>query len=105
VEYVAPWQAATWQATYPLRPPSAPNNAAPQVETGSKIRFGRVLALKQEGKFTVGAPYLEGAAVEAEVLEELKGPKVGTWGQRWGGVGWGGSGPCCTIGWGQKSDA
>ncbi|KIY95979.1 50S ribosomal protein L21 [Monoraphidium neglectum] len=46
------------------------------VETGSKIRFGRVLALKQEGKFTVGAPYLEGAAVEAEVLEELKGPKV-----------------------------
>ncbi|KAI8464559.1 MAG: plastid ribosomal protein L21 [Monoraphidium minutum] len=47
-----------------------------QVETGSKIRFGRVLALKQDGKFTVGAPYLEGAAVEAEVLEELKGPKV-----------------------------
>lgn len=48
-----------------------------QVEAGSKIRFGRVLALKQDGKFTVGAPYLEGAAVEAEVLEELKGPKVG----------------------------
>jgi ribosomal protein L21 len=49
---------------------------ATQVEPGSKIRFGRVLALKQGGQLTVGKPYLEGAAVEAEVLEELKAPKV-----------------------------
>jgi large subunit ribosomal protein L21 len=46
-------------------------------EPGAKIKFGRVLALKKDGgKLSVGAPYVEGAAVEAEVLEELRGPKV-----------------------------
>jgi large subunit ribosomal protein L21 len=46
-------------------------------EPGSKIKFGRVLALKKDGgKLSVGAPYVENAAVEAEVLEELRGPKV-----------------------------
>jgi hypothetical protein len=59
------------------RPPPAPSRCPCQVEPGSKIKFGRVLALKQGGKFEVGKPYLEGAAVEAEVLEELKAPKVG----------------------------
>jgi len=58
-----------------------------------------VLALKQAGKFTVGQPYLEGASVEAEVMEELKGPKVRgggvvvlVCGRGWcggGGVAWG----------------
>lgn len=48
-----------------------------QVEPGSRIQLGRVLALKQGGQFSVGQPYLEGVKVEAEVLEELKGPKVG----------------------------
>lgn len=47
-----------------------------------------MLALKQGENFTVGKPYLEGAAVEAEVLEELKGPKVG----RERGPGGGGAG-------------
>lgn len=47
-----------------------------QVEPGSKIALGRVLALKSGGKFSVGQPYLEGVAVHAEVLEELKGPKA-----------------------------
>jgi ribosomal protein L21 len=46
------------------------------VDVGDKIRLGRVLALKQGGEFTVGKPYLENVAVEAEVLEELRGPKV-----------------------------
>lgn len=48
----------------------------PQAEPGSKINLGRVLALKEGGQFHVGQPYLEGITVEAEVLEELKGPKV-----------------------------
>ena len=48
----------------------------PQVEPGSKIKFGRVVAMKQGGKFTVGKPYLDNVSVEAEVLEELKAPKV-----------------------------
>ncbi len=47
-----------------------------QVAPGSRIQLGRVLALKQGGQFSVGQPYVEGATVEAEVLEELKGPKV-----------------------------
>lgn len=47
-----------------------------QAEPGSKIQFGRVLAHKSEGAFNVGRPYLENVTVEAEVLEELKGPKL-----------------------------
>lgn len=48
-----------------------------QAEVGSKIKFGRVLAAKSAGKLTVGKPYMEGVTVEAEVLEELRGEKVG----------------------------
>lgn len=47
-----------------------------KAEVGSKIRFGRVLFMKQDGKVTVGMPYLDKAVVEAEILEELKAPKV-----------------------------
>ncbi|KAL4854180.1 50S ribosomal protein L21 [Chlorella vulgaris] len=47
-----------------------------EAEPGSKIQLGRVLAHKAGGKFSVGQPYVEGVKVEAEVLEELKGPKV-----------------------------
>ena len=47
-----------------------------QAPEGSKINLGRVLALKNNGQFQVGKPYLEGITVEAEILEDLKGPKV-----------------------------
>lgn len=47
-----------------------------QAEPGSTIKLGRVLAHKSGGKFTVGQPYLSGVTVEAQVLEELKGPKL-----------------------------
>lgn len=47
-----------------------------QAEPGSKIQFGRVLALKADGEFHVGRPYLPNVMVEAEIIEELKGPKV-----------------------------
>eukprot|EP00879_Flechtneria_rotunda_P006901 GHRR01007247.1.p1 GENE.GHRR01007247.1~~GHRR01007247.1.p1 ORF type:complete len:304 (+),score=96.61 GHRR01007247.1:118-912(+) len=53
-----------------------------QVDVGDKIRLGRVLALKQGDNFTVGRPYLENVNIEAEVLEELRGPKVGALGVR-----------------------
>uniref|UniRef100_A0A7S1SNN5 Uncharacterized protein n=1 Tax=Tetraselmis chuii TaxID=63592 RepID=A0A7S1SNN5_9CHLO len=43
---------------------------------GSKIQLGRVLAARNEGDFMVGQPYLENVTVEAEVMEELKGPKI-----------------------------
>eukprot|EP00798_Chlamydomonas_sp_ICE-L_P012668 gene12668-15900_t len=45
-------------------------------DVGSKIKFGRVLAVKKEGKFNFGMPYVEDASVEAEVIEELRGPKI-----------------------------
>lgn len=47
-----------------------------QVDVGDTIKLGRVLALKQGDSFTVGKPYLDSVNVEAEVLEELRGPKV-----------------------------
>lgn len=47
-----------------------------QAEPGSKVQLGRVLALKDEGVFHVGRPYLESVIVEAEVLEDVKGPKL-----------------------------
>ena len=43
---------------------------------GDVVQFGRVLALKSDGEFHLGTPYVEGCAVEAQVVEELKGPKV-----------------------------
>lgn len=47
-----------------------------KAEVGSRIKFGRVLAVKHEGKLEVGMPYLEKVNVEAEVIEELRGPKI-----------------------------
>ena len=52
----------------------------------------------------VGQPYLEGVQVQAEVLEELKGPKVGGrvwrgaggWAAGWEGEGWAGG---CEARW------
>ena len=45
-------------------------------EPGSKIKFGRVLAVKKEGTLHVGRPFLESASIEADILEETRGPKV-----------------------------
>ncbi len=47
-----------------------------QAEPGSTIRLGRVLAKKSGGRFQVGQPYLEDVTVEAQVMDELKGPKL-----------------------------
>jgi ribosomal protein L21 len=47
-------------------------NAAP----GDIVSFGRVLALKADGEFHVGQPYVDGVNVEAEIVEDLKSPKV-----------------------------
>jgi MarR-like DNA-binding transcriptional regulator SgrR of sgrS sRNA len=48
-----------------------------QVDVGDTIRLGRVLALKRGDDFNVGRPYLDNVNIEAEVVEELRGPKVG----------------------------
>ena len=45
-------------------------------EEGSKVSFGKVLLLDDNGTITLGAPAVEGASVEAKVLQHLKGDKV-----------------------------
>ena len=46
-----------------------------QKEEGSKITFDNVL-LVDDGKVTIGAPAIKGAAVTAKILNHLKGDKV-----------------------------
>ncbi|KAF2512585.1 50S ribosomal protein L21 [Flavobacterium foetidum] len=45
-------------------------------EEGSKVTFDKVLLLDDNGNVTLGAPAIEGASVEAKVLQHLKGDKV-----------------------------
>jgi large subunit ribosomal protein L21 len=45
-------------------------------EEGNKVTFDKVLLLDDQGSVTVGAPVIEGAAVEAKVVKHLKGDKV-----------------------------
>lgn len=42
---------------------------------GDKIQFNEILMVSGE-TLTVGAPLVAGAAVQAEVIEQIKGPKV-----------------------------
>ncbi len=46
------------------------------VEAGDKVEFDKVLVLAEEGNLKVGAPYVEGAVVSGEVVENGKGKKV-----------------------------
>ena len=46
-----------------------------QEKEGSKITFDNVL-LVDDGKVTIGAPAIDGAAVTAKILKHLKGDKV-----------------------------
>ena len=43
---------------------------------GDAITFAKVLLLDDNGNVTIGAPAIEGASVEAKVLQHLKGDKV-----------------------------
>jgi large subunit ribosomal protein L21 len=43
---------------------------------GDAITFAKVLLLDIDGTVTLGAPAIEGASVEAKVLQHLKGDKV-----------------------------
>ena len=45
-------------------------------EEGKKVTFDNVLLLDDNGQVTIGAPAINGAAVEAKVLKHLKGDKV-----------------------------
>ncbi|TRZ45798.1 50S ribosomal protein L21 [Robertkochia solimangrovi] len=45
-------------------------------EEGDKVSFDNVLLLDDNGSVTIGAPAIDGAAVEAKVVKHLKGDKV-----------------------------
>ncbi|MGF1446240.1 MAG: 50S ribosomal protein L21 [Pikeienuella sp.] len=48
-------------------------------EPGEVVQFDEVLMLGAEaegGSATIGAPRIDGAAVQAEVLDQMRGPKV-----------------------------
>ena len=45
-------------------------------EVGSALSFDKVLLLDNEGDVKVGAPYIEGTAVKATVVEHCKADKV-----------------------------
>jgi len=85
------WALTRWRWSRPLPPartrahrralPAAlltrgPPRGRPQAEVGSKLQLGRVLALKEAGEFHVGRPYLEDVRIEADVIDEVKAPKV-----------------------------
>lgn len=45
-------------------------------EVGSSLVFDKVLLLDNEGKVSVGAPYVSGASVKATVIDHCKADKV-----------------------------
>jgi large subunit ribosomal protein L21 len=45
-------------------------------EAGETVQFNEVLMLGGEGEPTVGAPRVDGAGVQAEVVEQTRGPKL-----------------------------
>ncbi|MCG8538893.1 MAG: 50S ribosomal protein L21 [Clostridia bacterium] len=47
-----------------------------EAATGETVSFDKVLAVSNEGNLSVGTPFVEGAKVEASVVEQGKGPKI-----------------------------
>lgn len=45
-------------------------------EQKSKINFDKVLLISDGKKVEIGQPYIKGASVEAEVMDEVKGKKL-----------------------------
>ncbi len=48
-------------------------------EEGESVIFDKVVALHDDEAFHSGAPYVEGATVEAKVLKNGKGKKITVW--------------------------
>lgn len=47
-----------------------------ELEEGASTTFGEVLLVSDGTQARVGAPFVEGASVSAEVVAQTKGPKV-----------------------------
>lgn len=46
------------------------------LEEGAKVEFDRVFLVENEGAVKVGTPVVEGAKIQADVLETVQGDKV-----------------------------
>ncbi len=46
------------------------------VTAGETVKFDKVLVVSKEDNLSIGTPFVEGAKVEASVVEQGKGPKV-----------------------------
>lgn len=51
-------------------------------EAGQSVRLDRVLLINNDGKVSVGAPLVSGAAVTADVVEHIRGDKKIIWKMR-----------------------
>ncbi len=47
-----------------------------KAEEGTVVEFSNVLLVDDDGKVTIGKPYVEGAGVKAKILKHVKGDKV-----------------------------
>jgi len=45
-------------------------------EVGAKVEFDNIMLIDNDGKVSVGKPFIEGAKVTASILSHLKGDKV-----------------------------
>ena len=45
-------------------------------EAGSTVTFGEILAIGVGDDVSIGAPFVSGASVAAEIVEHARGPKV-----------------------------
>ena len=45
-------------------------------EAGEAVTFTEVLLVEVNGAATLGAPFVAGASVKAEIIEQTRGPKV-----------------------------
>ncbi len=45
-------------------------------EPGAKVTFGEVLAVGERGALKFGAPLVENASVEGEIVRHFRGPKL-----------------------------
>lgn len=52
------------------------------LEPKSKVKFEEVLAISKDGDLVVGKPFVSGAVIEAEVINEGRGRKVITFKKR-----------------------
>jgi large subunit ribosomal protein L21 len=45
-------------------------------EAGSAVTFGEILAIGEGDQISIGAPFVSGASVAAEIVSQARGPKV-----------------------------